>query len=137
MAFIELPDLFTLTEGDLDQLSREANDANNAVYQEKTRRRSLPFIYPQQVSMIGYYRAAIGQPQFVGEDDPVKWAKPANDLFAYIAGDRVEHAGEVFMATGPGAITSEPGTMNPITGAPDWRADVPEVTPESHIIDVQ
>lgn len=137
MALFEIPNLLELTGPQLDQLYNEFHDAQTTVHKEKERRRSLPFVYPQQTAMIGFYREAANLPKFIGMDEPETWAAPVNDLFAYIAGDRVDHDGEAFIATGPGAITTEPGTTNPITGSADWRTEAPELDPESNIVDVQ
>lgn len=111
-------DVKTLTEEQLEEFHMQLLRRQDDIYHERNRRQALPFIWESEVITVKSIRAALGKPEYLGEDgDIAPWTQPTNPMNAHIADDRVNHNGKDWIAVGRGTIYTEPGVEDPIQGA--------------------
>lgn len=123
MAGITPQDLTQLTYEELDVYENALNEEQRRIFDERDRRRALPFTQERETQLVKQLRQALGKPEHLGVDEtPTTWKKPTSVLDAIIAGDRVKDSkGRVWEATGAGIVRVEPGKTDPVSGEV-WQA---------------
>lgn len=102
----------TCTEAELNSLYQELLNKEMLVVEERKRREALPFVWASELEIIKSLRGASNyQPS-----GSTVYAKPANIITAYIAGDEVTYKGKAYRAVADGAIYTAPGEVDPARG---------------------
>ena len=116
-------DLTQLTYQELDEYENALNEEQRRIFDERDRRRALPFTQERETQLVKQLRQALGKPEHLSVDEaPTAWKKPTSVLDAIIAGDRVKDTkGTVWEATGAGIVWVEPGKTDPVSGEV-WQA---------------